>query len=345
VESRPLTTDERASFVILSLYLGLFCVCTFLFWDALVLKILGVTAAAGGVFLFAAAFFNTEGRETSDSMHPLRSYLISVLITLLVLVGIRLLAGMIENEFWSVLVAAAGLLVALVIFRKALIQVGTTFLAAVFLFVTVSNREAVLVGNMTFKDVARQSGQIVFQIGPVQDVVNLVLAGNYAGYLSRIDYHDEQVNIIATRLVADTGDDEVLKTRAILDFVSNEIKYVSDPGDGIEFPRDPVGTLLAGGGDCEDQTLLLCSMLETVGVKTYMVFSEDHVFALVHFSAGQPLPGIAPYLYVDGWPCYALDPSEPEASIGDWSAPPRTARRIFDVRRKAPVSFSLTPPS
>jgi hypothetical protein len=342
-ESRPLTTDERASFVIVSLYLGLFCMCTFLFWDALFLRVLGVTAAIGGIFLFAAAFFNTEGREYGESMHPLRSYLISVLITLLVLVAIRLAAGMINNEFWSVVLAAVGLLVALVVFRKALVQVGTTALAAVFIFVTVSNREQILVGNMKFKDVARQCGQIVFQIGPVRDVVNLLLAGNYAGYLSRIDYHDEQINIIATRLVADTGDDEVLKTRAILDFVSNEIKYVSDPGDGVEFTKGPVTTLLAGGGDCEDQTLLLCSMLETVGVKTYIVFTDEHVFALAYLSGRGILPGVAPYLFVDGLPCYSLDPSEPAASIGDWSIPPHQARRVFDVRRRAPVSFALSP--
>jgi len=341
-EVRPMTTDERASAVILSLYMALFCICTFMFWDSLVLKILGVTAASGGIFLFVAAFFNTEAPEKSDSIHPLRSYLVSVLITLTVLFVIRFAAGIIDSSVWSMVAAGAGLLVALVAFRKALVQVATTLLASVFLFVTVSNRHDVLVGNMKFKDVARQCGHIVFQIGPVQDVANLLLAGNYAGYLSRIDYHDEQINILATRIVIESNDDEVMKTRAILDFVSNEIQYISDPGDGEEYTKDPVSTLIAGGGDCEDQTLLLCSMLETVGVKTYIAFTDEHVFALVRFDQSHSLPGIAPYLFIDGTPCYALDASDPGASIGGYAVAPHTVKRVFDVRRKAPVSFAAT---
>lgn len=338
-----MTTDERASAVIVSLYMGLFCLCTFIFWDSLVLKVVGTTVAAGGVFLFVAAFFNTEGRHASDSIHPLRSYLISVFITLMVLFVIRFTTGLIDSVLWSMIVAGVGLLVALVVFRKALVQVATTLLAAVFLFVTISNWQEVLVGQIRFKDVARQCGHLVFQIGPVQDVVNLLLTGNYVGYLSRIDYRNEQINIMATRIVADTHDDEVLKTQAILDFVSNEIKYVSDPGDGVEFARDPFNTLLAGGGDCEDQTLLLCSMLETVGVKTYIVFTDEHVFALVRFSQRRHVPGVLPFLFIDGDPCYALDAADPGASIGDCAVAFISVKRVFDVRRKVPVVFAADP--
>ena len=340
-EVRPLTTDERASFVIVSLYMMIFCICTFVFWDSLVLKILGVTVAAGGIFLFVAAFFNTEAPEKSHSIHPLRSYLFSVFITLLVLFSIRFVAGIIVDAVWSLIVVGVALLVALVVFRKALVQVATSLLAIVFLFVTINNSHDVLVGRMKFKDAIRQCGHVVFQIGPIQDVANLLLAGNYMGYLSRIDYRDEQINILATRIVVDTHDNEVMKTREILDFVSNEIHYISDPGDGVEFAKDPVSTLIAGGGDCEDQTLLLCSMLETVGVKTYIAFTDDHVFALVRFSQSDPVPGVAPYLFVAGIPCYALDAADPGASIGDCVSRPYAVERVFDVRRRAPVEFSV----
>ena len=57
-EVRPLTSDERASFIILSLYMAMFCIAAFAYWDSLVLKILGVTAGSGGLFLFVAAFVN-----------------------------------------------------------------------------------------------------------------------------------------------------------------------------------------------------------------------------------------------------------------------------------------------
>jgi len=341
-EARPLTTDERASFVILSLYMQAFCLCMFVFWDSLLLNVLGATVAVGGVFLFVAAFFNTEAPEQGNSIHPLRSYLLSVFITLLVLFSVRLVGGMIRNSILSAIVLYGGLLASLVIFRKALVQVASTMLVLVFLFVTINNWHDVLAGHMRFKDVVRQSGHVMFQIGPIQDVANLLVAGNYMGYLSRIDYRDEQINILSTRTVLDANDDELKKTRAILDFVSNEIHYVSDPGDGVEYVKDPITTLIAGGGDCEDQTLLLCSMLESVGVKTYIAFTDDHVFALVRFRNQPTDLDAEPHLYVDEAPCYALDSADPGAIIGRCAALPSQVKRVFDVRQKRPILFTPT---
>lgn len=341
--ARPLTTDERASFVIVSSYMVLFCICTFMYWDSLVLKILGVTTGAGGIFLFVAAFFNTEAPEKSNSIHPIRSYLFSFFITLLVLFVIRFVVGIIGNTVLSLVVGGGGLLVALVVFRKAMVQVATTLLAVIFLFVTVSNRYDLLSGQMTFKDAVRQCGQVVFEIGPIQDVANLLVFGSYMGYLSHIDYHDEQLNILAIRTVSGAHDDEVKKTEAILDFVSNEIYYVSDPGDGVEYAKDPITTLIAGGGDCEDQTLLLCSMLESVGVKTYIAFTDEHVFALVEFNGEDLVPGTDPHVYIDGMPCYALDAADPGAWIGRCVSIPSEIKRIFDVRGRFSVEFVITP--
>lgn len=344
-EVRPLTTDERASFVILSLYMLMFCLCTFVYWEGLVLKIIGLTAATGGLVLFVAAFFNTEAPEKSHSRHPLRSYTFSLFIMLVVLFGIRFVGGIIHNFVLSVVVLYGGLIVSLVVFRKALVQVVTTMLAVSFLFVTVNNWHDVAVGHMGFKDAVRQCGRALFQIGPIQDVANMLVAGNYMGYLSRIDYRDEQINILAIRTVvnAKAHDDDVRKTEAILDFVSNEIHYVSDPGDGVEYAKDPITTLIAGGGDCEDQTLLLCSMLESVGVKTYIAFTDDHVFALGRFSREYPDLDAAPHVFVDGLPCYALDAADPGANIGRSVARPDEVKRVFDVHKRAPVLFVAAP--
>ena len=341
-EARPLTTDERASFVILSMYMGLFCICSFLYWDALSLRILGVTAAAAGLFLFVAAFFNTEGRGQSDSLHPVRSYLVSFFIVLLVIFLLRLVGGLITSLVWSVIVMYAGLLVSLIVFRKAMVQVVTTMLAAIFLFVTVNNLDDVLSREMSFKDAIRQSGLVVFQIGPIQEVTNLLITGNYMNYLNRIDYRDPQLNIVAIRTVKGCEDDELRKTEAILRFVSNEIHYVSDPDDGLEHARDPIITLIAGGGDCEDQTLLLCSLLESVGVRTYIAFTDEHVLALVRFGEDYPEIEVAAHAYIDGQPCYALDAADRDAILGQSSATRRELKRVFDVRRKTPVNFSLS---
>ena len=342
-EVRPLTTDERASFIILSLYMAMFCVAAFAYWDSLVLKILGVTAGSGGLFLFVAAFFNTEAPEKSRSIHPLRSYLISIFLVLATVFMLRFIGGLITNMVLSVAVLYTGLLVALVVFRKAMIQVISAMLALTFLFVTVQNREAVLNGQLSFMDSARICGKVIFQIGPIQDVANMLIAGHYIAYLNRIDYRSEQINTLAVQKVARTDDDELRKTIALLDFVSNGIYYVSDPNDGLEYAKDPITTLIAGAGDCEDQTLLLCSLLESVGVKTMIAFTDDHVFTLVCFTKKYPAINAEPHVYVEGKPCYALDPSDPGAGIGQSSASPEQIKRIFDVRGKMPIVFRLEP--
>ena len=340
---RALTSDERASFLILSLYMVTFCIVTFAYWDSLVLKILGVTAASGGLFLFAAAFFNTEAPGKTQSIHPFRSYLMSVFLVLVVLFALRFIGGLITNMVLSMVVLYAGLLVALVVLRKAMIQVISAMLALIFLFVTFQNREAVLTGQLSVKDTMHICGKMIFQIGPIQDVANMLIAGQYMTYLNRIDYRNDQINMLAVQKVARLGDDELRKTIALLDFVSNDIYYVSDPNDGLEYAKDPNATLFTGAGDCEDQTLLLCSLLESVGVKTMIAFTDDHVFTLVSFSKKYPAIDAKPYVYVKGKPCYALDPSDPGAILGQSSATPHSITRIFDVRAKIPVEFTLEP--
>ena len=125
-EIRPLTTDERAWFVVLSCYMAIFGLCTFVYWESLFLTIMGVTSVAGGLVLFIAAFFNTEAPEKSHSQHPVRSYLFSLCIVLTVLFVIRFVGGLISNFVLSVAVLYGGLLLSLVVFRKALVQVIAT---------------------------------------------------------------------------------------------------------------------------------------------------------------------------------------------------------------------------
>ncbi len=342
-EIRPLTTDERASFVILSLYMATFCVITFVYFDSLTLMILGSTAAAAGLFLFVAAFFNTEAPEKSDSIHPLRSYLVSFFFVLLSLFLLRFVGGLISSFILSIAVTYLGILAALVVFRKAMVQVISAMLALVFLFVTFHNLDDILARRMSLRDALQQCGHAIFQIGPIQDVANMLLAGSYVTYLNRIDYRNEQLNLLAVKKVARTNDDELFKTRVLLDFVSREIRYVSDPDDGLEYAKKPIDTLIAGAGDCEDQALLLASMLESVGVKTYMAFSRSHVFVLVHFTKPYATVGAAPFGFVDGDTCYALDPADPDAVVGLSSVLPPEVERVFDVRHKSLVRFTSTP--
>ncbi|MDF7822396.1 transglutaminase-like domain-containing protein [Pontiellaceae bacterium B12227] len=340
-ETRSLNGDERISFSVLALYLFIFCICTYLFWPSLPLKIVGGTAAILGLLLFSTALLNQGTLPRKHSQYTIRWYLISFLFGLIVLIGLRYVARHVENHSVAASIILGSLLTLLLAFRKTILQILMVFLALSFLSVTAANWNKARSGEIKFLDALRQSGRVIFQIQPIEDVANTLIAGNYAGYLNKVNYRDEQLNMVAVRKVRQAGDDDLKKTRILLNFVSNEIMYVSDPDDGYEYAKDPVSTLISGGGDCEDQTVLICSLLESVGVKTYMGFTADHVFALVSFrNSYSELAGI-PYVLINDQRGYIVDAADPDAVIGYGAAEPKRIEHIFDVRSKGVVRFSV----
>jgi transglutaminase-like putative cysteine protease len=72
---------------------------------------------------------------------------------------------------------------------------------------------------------------------------------------------------------------------ALFDMVKEEIKYVSDPRENDIWEPANV-TLRIGAGDCEDQAILLSSMLEAVGGTTRIYLTDNHAFAAVYLGNG-----------------------------------------------------------
>ncbi|PAV11558.1 hypothetical protein ASJ81_09835 [Methanosarcina spelaei] len=72
---------------------------------------------------------------------------------------------------------------------------------------------------------------------------------------------------------------------ALFDMVKEKVEYVSDPrGNDIWEPANV--TLKIGAGDCEDQAILLSSMLEAVGGTTRVYLTNTHAFAAVYIGNG-----------------------------------------------------------
>lgn len=72
---------------------------------------------------------------------------------------------------------------------------------------------------------------------------------------------------------------------ALFDMVKEKIEYVSDPrGNDIWEPANV--TLKIKAGDCEDQAILLSSMLEAVGGTTRVYLTNNHAFAAVYIGNG-----------------------------------------------------------
>jgi tetratricopeptide (TPR) repeat protein len=66
------------------------------------------------------------------------------------------------------------------------------------------------------------------------------------------------------------------------------LKYVSDPGNstfGLDYIQYPRETLEKKTGDCDDLSVLLMALLESIGVKTAVTVTRSHVFVLME--AGQ----------------------------------------------------------
>jgi transglutaminase-like putative cysteine protease len=57
------------------------------------------------------------------------------------------------------------------------------------------------------------------------------------------------------------------EARALHDFVQNSIRYVRDIAD-TEVLQTPLKTLEYGAGDCDDKSMLLAAMLESIGHET-----------------------------------------------------------------------------
>jgi hypothetical protein len=70
------------------------------------------------------------------------------------------------------------------------------------------------------------------------------------------------------------------KVNAIYRYIVENFRYIADPEPG-EFIQTPFETLDLKGGDCEDLAILACPLPENIGIRTYLVFTEDHAYALV----------------------------------------------------------------
>jgi hypothetical protein len=98
-------------------------------------------------------------------------------------------------------------------------------------------------------------------------------------YIDKIVVDNAELKELASAIVEDYSEKEG-KVNAVYRYVVENFTYVADPED-TESIQSPFETLDLEGGDCEDLTILACSLLENTGIKTYLVLTENHAYALV----------------------------------------------------------------
>jgi len=163
---------------------------------------------------------------------------------------------------------------------------------------------------------------------------------SYRRYMDKVVSRDAELEKVANHLVRRrcTQGDKACEAFHITRFVAREIRYQPDGRGQGDYIRPWRQTYDSRSGDCEDQAILLASLLEAVGSKTLMFFTKDHVH-----------PGVcltekvtdARYLEDDGtyWPitvdgemlyCYPLEPTLQDSRLGH--PPDPCIQAVFDPK-------------
>ena len=98
-------------------------------------------------------------------------------------------------------------------------------------------------------------------------------------YVEEIVRDDAELRELASAVVQGYPDREG-QVNAIYRYIVENFTYIADPEDA-ESIQSPFETLDSNGGDCEDLAILACSLLENIGIRTYLVLTENHAYALV----------------------------------------------------------------
>lgn len=102
-------------------------------------------------------------------------------------------------------------------------------------------------------------------------------------YISEIVTRDSELRELASSIVArypGASETKEGQVNALYRYIVENFAYYSDPR-GAEYIQSPYETLNVKGGDCEDLTILLCSLLENLGLRTYLVLTPNHAYALI----------------------------------------------------------------
>ncbi|MBU0496840.1 MAG: transglutaminase-like domain-containing protein [Candidatus Thermoplasmatota archaeon] len=101
-------------------------------------------------------------------------------------------------------------------------------------------------------------------------------------YLDKIVMNDIDLRAYANSIIGECStNNKECQVNAIYRHLVENYNYVSDP-EGVELIQTPEETIQINGGDCEDLTILLISLLENIGIKTYLVLTDTHAYSLAY---------------------------------------------------------------
>ncbi len=138
-------------------------------------------------------------------------------------------------------------------------------------------------------------------IPTIDEVVTSKIIVNETHYnsisLEMINGHDPVIKEIADKIVvkACNRGGKICHAKALFYFVRNNFEYISDP-TAYEYIKTAKESLVSGGGDCDDSSVLLANLLDAVGINVRFVFIPRHVYIQAYLPEA-----LNKYKTQDGW--------------------------------------------
>ena len=108
---------------------------------------------------------------------------------------------------------------------------------------------------------------------------------------------NQEIKQIADKIVTLSCQEthKVCNAKAMFYFVQKNFNYLNDPL-AFEYYKTPQESLKSDSGDCDDSSILLSSLLQSIGLQTRFVFVPGHVYVQVKLPEA-----ISAYKTEDNW--------------------------------------------
>lgn|GEM_PF-7064259 len=122
---------------------------------------------------------------------------------------------------------------------------------------------------------------------------------------------------------------------------AQSLEYISDDG---EYPKYPVETLVDLGGDCEDTSILLASLLLKLDYDVMLVLLPGHMAIAVEWSEWVPLEAGRSKTTIEGRSYYLIETTWESPVVGESELSPDEIEGMIRPLQRSSLSLSLVSP-
>ncbi len=132
---------------------------------------------------------------------------------------------------------------------------------------------------------------------------------------------DSMKDLASTMLEKTRGMTDLERADYVLKFVQLIVDYEDDytMSSAIEYWKYPIETLLQRGGDCEDSSILFCSLMQTMGYETALLIYDGYLYDEGHMAGSVALDYVknGSYYTKNGLKYYYCETTSSLMSVGE----------------------------